>query len=58
MAELRDIFRALNGDEFHAWVSYFMHGSLCVQLPFSPVPFPISGLKSKIEGPYRVWQEK
>lgn len=62
MAELRDIFRAPNGDEFHCkrclgdtlWVAEIEWAE---SGRFGLCFFP-SKMKSKIEGPYRIWQEK
>jgi hypothetical protein len=57
MAELCDIFRAPNGDEFHF---ILLIGRMTFLLKGLPFRIEIDERKclARIEGPYRVWQEK
>lgn len=58
MAELRHIFRDENGDEWHAWMCRWGGPFLYVTTVLGVEPILINVLKSKIEGPYKVWMEK
>ncbi len=55
--EIRDIYRAPNGDEFHATTHAW-----CIEykLPFGVWREATNHecLRMEIEGPYRVWSEK
>lgn len=56
--EIRDIFRAEDGSEWHAWISSWTGTSfLWVGTAVGVGPIDTKLLKKKIEGLYRVWSE-
>lgn len=57
MSEIRNIFSAPNGDEFHCWIHFNRDYELVVD---EPIEIEVKAEKVDIrnEGPYRVWTVK